>query len=165
MNCSKTNDITSPEIETIYYENSKSDACSTSKRGFLNEIENSSNEYSFTLANQKFDVQFNNLCSDILQRLQFSRTGFLTIGYEDARTDGLTCIQTYIDEEDVGFNVEIVVKSNSKRGFTIYGKSDVPFEQTVDYFHTVLVLFEIPKLTDWKDITEEVKYYDASMLK
>lgn len=124
-----------------------------------------SGEYDFRLClgNEPMDLNmFNMIVPKTLEKLMFQNKGWFCAYYEPIRNDGVSVIQVSRPEFDGNFHVEVVVKSEHWRGFSIYAKNDVNYIETIQYFREVMERYRCPDLSEWEEITENVRYRDGN---
>ncbi len=65
-------------------------------------------------------------------------------------------IQTTREENSKNYLIEIGLKTSSVRPVNIYRLNEVGLEDTIDLFKEVCMNGELPDLSKWSDVTEEV---------
>ncbi len=116
-------------------------------------------DYSLSLGSEPMKPNmFEAIVPGIVEKLYYQNRGYFTVSYDPIRRDGLSAIQIARPQYDEEFHLEVVIKSDHWRGYTIYAKYSVTYDEVLSYFKQVLVDEECPQVRNWEDITDNANY-------
>ena len=97
---------------------------------------------------------FEYVIKDILSTMFYGAGDYLCVAYTPTRLDRVSAVQASRPQVDEGYNTEIIINDDSKRGFNIYTQKDMTLAETISIFRKVLVEYSYPDLTSWENITD-----------
>ena len=91
----------------------------------------------------------------VISKLRDIEGEFLVVALENAPLS-IDFIQTTREENSKNYLIEIGLKTSSVRPVNIYRLNEAGLEDTIDLFKEVCMNGELPDLSKWSDVTEEV---------